>query len=367
MTHPSTEGLPGLDAKVRFLSSPAAHDACGPEGVQVVETHMSWVFLAGERVLKLKKPVRFPFLDFSTVADRALQCREEVRLNARLAPGVYLGVRALQWHAGAFALVVPERLPVPGETVDWLVLMRRLPAQRMLDRLIGAGDVARADLDALVDVLGGFYRGAAPLPVTAAHYAAHFHREQASNREVLLRPQFELRLAAQALDRLDLALQEHAALLRERCERQCIVEGHGDLRPEHVCLLRPPVVIDCIEFNPGLRQVDPFDEVAYLGLECDLAGAAWIGRHLLAGLSAQLRTRPSRRLMLLYTALRALLRSRLVMAHLLDPHPRSPDRWMPLAQRYVQRALDVLDELEGGPCGDHLEVAQGRGTSAPLT
>ncbi|CAM5798235.1 hypothetical protein RFUL19S_05203 [Rhizobacter fulvus] len=114
-------------------------------------------------------------------------------------------------------------------------------------------------------------------------------------------------------------------------------------------------------------QVDPFDEVAYLGLECDLAGAAWIGRHLLAGLSAQLRTRPSRRLMLLYTALRALLRSRLVMAHLLDPHPRSPDRWMPLAQRYVQRALDVLDELEGGPCGDHLEVAQGRGTSAPLT
>jgi uncharacterized protein len=338
--------LPDLDAKVRFLSSAAAHGA-GTEAVDVIETHMSWVFLAMDRVLKLKKPVRFPFLDFSTLADREFQCREEVRLNARLAPGVYLGVRALQWHAGAFALVAPEQLPAPGRTVDWLVLMRRLPQQRMLHRLIAQRQVVDADIDALVALLGRFYRGALTLPVTTAEYTARFHREQAANREVLLRPQFQLQQAKRALDRLDRALLHHEELLHERSALGRIVEGHGDLRPEHVCLLDPPIVIDCLEFNAQLRQVDPFDEVAYLGLECDLAGAPWIAPRLLAGLSAQLQERPSGALVHLYTAQRALVRARLAMAHLLDPQPRSPPKWAPLAQRCVQRALMALDDLEG--------------------
>ena len=335
-----------LEAKVRFLSSPAAHGGT-VRPIDVIETHMSWVFLAGDRVLKLKKPVRFPFLDFSTLADREFQCREEVRLNARLAPGVYLGVRALQWHAGAFALVAPEQLPAPGRTVDWLVLMRRLPEQRMLHRMIVEGRVVDADIDALVALLGRFYRSTLTLPVATAEYVARFHREQASNREVLLRPQFQLEQAGHALDRLDRALLKHEELLHQRSALGRIVEGHGDLRPEHVCLLDPPVVIDCLEFNAQLRQVDPFDEVAYLGLECDLAGAPWIGPRLLAGLSAQLDDRPSSALIHLYTAQRALLRARLAMAHLLDPQPRSPHKWAPLAQRCVQRALVALDDLDG--------------------
>jgi aminoglycoside phosphotransferase family enzyme len=340
------EPPPDLEAKVRFLSSPAAHGGA-VRPIDVIETHMSWVFLAGDQVLKLKKPVRFPFLDFSTLADRELQCREEVRLNARLAPGVYMGVRALQWHAGAFALVAPEQLPAPGRTVDWLVLMRRLPEQTMLHRLIAEGRVVDADVDALVALLGRFYRSALRLPMSSAEYVARFHREQAANREVLLRPQFRLQQADQALDRLDRALLDHEELLHQRCALGRIVEGHGDLRPEHVCLLDPPVVIDCLEFNAQLRQVDPFDEVAYLGFECDLAGASWIGPRLVAGLSTQLQERPSSALIHLYTAQRALLRARLAMAHLLDPQPRSPAKWAPLAQRCVQRALIALDDLEG--------------------
>jgi aminoglycoside phosphotransferase family enzyme len=338
--------LPDLEAKVRFLSSPAAHDIAMPI-VDVIETHMSWIFLAEDRVLKLKKPVRFPFLDFSTLAAREFQCHEEVRLNARLAPGVYLGLRALQWDRGTFALVAPERLPAPGQTVDWLVLMRRLPEQRMLDRLIAEGKVVQADIDALVARLGHFYRGASALPIATTEYVARFHREQASNREVMLRPQFQLRDASQVLDRLDRALTEHTELLHERCAFGRIVEGHGDLRPEHVCLLDPPVVIDCLEFNAQLRQVDPFDEVAFLGLECHLAGAPWIGPSLLAGLSAELDERPSTPLIHLYTAQRSLVRARLAMAHLLDPQPRVPQKWAPLAQRYIQHALAALDDLEG--------------------
>lgn len=181
------ETPPSLDAKLQFLRSPAAHGATRCD-VEVVETHMSWVFLAGDRVLKLKKPVRFPFLDFSTIAERELNCGEELRLNRRLAPGVYLGLLALQWHGGEFSLLPPERLPAPGRTVDWLVLMRRLPEQRMLHRLIAQGQIAPADIDKLVVLLGHFYRHAMTLPVQADEYVARFHREQASNREVMLRP-----------------------------------------------------------------------------------------------------------------------------------------------------------------------------------
>jgi uncharacterized protein len=353
------DDAPGLEAKVRFLQSSAAHGGT-TAAVQAIETHMSWVFLCGEQVLKLKKPVRFPFLDFSTLAARAQSCGEEVRLNRRLAPGVYLGLRALQWDGATFSLLAPEALPSAGATVDWLVLMRRLPEPRMLDRLIAAGRVTDADIGALVSRLGRFYRGALRLPMRGDQYAGHFQREQAANREVLLRPQFRMQHAEQALERLDRALVRHAELLYERCAQGRIVEGHGDLRPEHVWLTDPPVVIDCVEFNMALRRVDPFDELAFLGLECRLAGAAWIGPRLLAGLSAELDEQPPAALIHLYTAQRALLRARLAMAHLLDPDPRTPEKWPPLAQRYVVQAVAALDDLEGWcPLSDASALAQG--------
>jgi uncharacterized protein len=158
---------------------------------------------------------------------------------------------------------------------------------------------------------------------------------------VLLRPQFQLRDAAPTLARLDAALLRHAALLGARTGH--LVDGHGDLRPEHVWLLDPPVVIDCLEFNPALREVDPFEELSFLALECEMAGAPWIGTHLIASLAAALHERVSPALLHLYTARLALRRARLAMAHLLDPLPRAPQRWPPLAQRYVDRAASTLD------------------------
>lgn len=116
---PVTPGddTPDLATKLRFLRT------CADEPVQMIETHMSWLVLGPERVLKLKKPVRFPFLDFSTLALREVNARAELRLNRRLAPQIYLGLLALQWDSHDFSLVPEERLPAPGRTVDWLVLM----------------------------------------------------------------------------------------------------------------------------------------------------------------------------------------------------------------------------------------------------
>jgi aminoglycoside phosphotransferase family enzyme len=349
--------MPDIETKLKFLQTPEAYVEFG-QPLECIETHMSWVFLAGEQVFKLKKPVRFPFLDFTTLKSREFYCREEVRLNARLAPGVYLGLIALQWRDGLFTLVPEARLQpsaAAGETVDWLVWMRRLPSDQMLDHLIAAERVAPRDIDALIDVLSAFFRTAPAVDVSPNDYLARFQIEQASTREVLLRPQFQLRDAALAIDRLSVALLQGADLLLERVSRQRVLDGHGDLRPEHVCLLQPPVVIDCLEFNPQLRQVDPFDEIAYLSLECDMAGAPWIGERLTSGCAAILGDHPAPALMQLYTAHRAMLRARLALAHLLDSQPRMPQKWPPLAARYIARALVALDAFNAPTPHDSLQ------------
>lgn len=348
--------LPGLDEELRFLRSPSAYGA-GVARVRALQTHMSWLFFAGDCVYKLKKPVRHDFLDFSTPARREFYCREELRLNARLAPGVYLGLLALQWHGGRFTLLPAGAQGRVGDTVDWLVRMRRLDAKDMLDRRIRDGRVALADVDALLQRLVSFYRGQPAALVDPAAYHAGFLRQQAGNRAVLLGPKGGLPGSAAALDRLDAALLGLGPQLRERARASQVLEGHGDLRPEHVCLEHPPVVIDCLEFNAALRRVDPFDEIAYLALECEMAGAAWIGARLWQGCAAALPQPPPPALRWLYTAYRALLRARLVLAHLLDPAPRTPSRWAPLALRYIGRAQQALDAL------DALSTAPGTGPS----
>ena len=336
--------MPNIDTKLKFLLRPESYGE-PHRPVECLETHMSWVFMVGERVFKLKKPICLPLLDFTSVEARAHFCREEVRLNGRLAPGIYLDVIALQWCDGVFSLVNQAQLPAPGETVDWLVLMRRLPSQQMLPQMMADHKIRPHHIAGLVTVLGNFYRSAPAVPVSAIDYVNRFKDSQAANRELLLQPDFELPQAARAIDRLDIGMTPCAELMGERACEQRIVDGHGDLRPDHVCLLAPPVVIDCLEFNPHLRQVDPFDELSFLRMECDLADAPWFGAQLVAGVADALRDHPPAALLHFYAAHRALLRARLALSHLLDARPRTPQKWLPLARRYVERALLEIDSL----------------------
>ena len=328
-------------AKLHFLMSPDAHDGdCSPS--ELIETHMSWVVLHGERALKLKKPVRYPFLDFSTVDAREADAREELRLNRRLAPQVYLDVLALKWRDGQFALVPSHALPAPGTTVDWIVLMQRLPDESMLDRLVAHGAVQDWQIDLLAVTLAQFYRDAPRAEVCAEEHVARLQRELRTDREVLLEGRFGLDGALEVMDRLDDAAALHAGLLRQRVLEGRIVEGHGDLRPEHVCMLQPPVVIDCLAFDPALREQDPFDELAFLGMECALEGMPSIAPHLRERCEKALDDWPPPALHALYTARRAALRARLMAAHLLDAQPRTPERWLPRARRYLEAASRAL-------------------------
>src|SRR5665647_706364 len=141
---------PTLDAKVSFLSRPDAYRDVAGEVVRR-ETHMSWVFLVGDLVYKLKKPVRFPYLDFSTIARREAACRAELRLNRALAPDIYLDVLPLVDTGKGLSI------GGAGVPVDWLVVMKRLDEREMLDRRIAEPHVEITQLDRLVAVLAQFY------------------------------------------------------------------------------------------------------------------------------------------------------------------------------------------------------------------
>ena len=341
----SAQHEPSLTEKLGFLSQPTAYPH-SPAVVSIIETHMSYVFLADARVYKLKKPVRYPFLDFSTLSAREHNCREEVRLNRRLAPDIYLGVSALCFspsHGFSLSSHAPE-----SPVVDWLVEMRRLPAERMFDRLIRSRVIERTQTDALCAILARFYTNAQRSTLSSQGYYARFVHEQAINRDILTRAQFALDHDQTniVLDRLDALLHDNRDLFIARVDHGAIIDGHGDLRPEHICLTEPIAIFDCLEFNASLRQVDPYDEIAYLGVECAALGAQDIGDGILERFMTQMPDPPPARLIACYATWRATLRARLSIAHLPEPTPRQPAKWEPLARRYLAIAAHHLERAQ---------------------
>ena len=338
----STNGAgPTLDAKVSFLSRPDAYRP-SPGEVARRETHMSWVFLVGDRVYKLKKPVRFPYLDFSTLLRREAACRAELRLNRALAPDIYLDVVPLV-DTGAGLSIGGD-----GAPVDWLVVMQRLDERLMLDSLIAERRVDIVKLDRLVAALAQYYRSATPVFLAPAVHLADWKRSLAYNRRVLLDPRFGI--PAGLVRRIDRAqrrfLDLRGHLIAARLRHRRIVAGHGDLRPEHIWLGDTVRIIDCLEFNPRLRVVDPFDEVAYLSLECERLGAAWVEAFIEGRLKRMLRDGPVEELFTFYRCHRATLRARLAIAHLLEEHPRTPEKWPRLAASYLALAEKSARKLE---------------------
>jgi aminoglycoside phosphotransferase family enzyme len=323
-----------LARKLAFLARPQSYpDAV--ERVSAVETRVSWVFLAGSFAYKLKKPIRLPYLDFRRVDARRRDCANEVRLNRRLAPGIYLGVVALTRDAsGGLAL------GQDGPAVDWLVKMRRLPASGMLDCLIGRHAVPEPGLRELVLRLVRFYREAASVPWSPSFYVRRLIRDAEENAGELLIPDYALpapRVRAILATQLH-CLAEAAPRFEQRVRDGRVVEGHGDLRPEHICLEPGPYVIDCVEFKREFRQLDAVDELAFLAQECERLGDPEVGERILALYAACSGDTLDPALVSYYKSHRACLRAKIAAWHLRDPGVTDPGKWWKLANVYVDLA-----------------------------
>jgi len=327
-----------IEEKIAFLRQPDVYPD-RPKRVEVIETHMSWVFLTESLVYKLKKPVQYDFLDFSTLEARQKDCEREVGLNRRLAGQVYLGTVPLTRQGDG-----DLRLGGEGRVEDWLVQMRRLPADRMLDAAIRKGTVDGKDVQQISQVLTGFYRRSVPLPIRPAKYLRRFENDIQSNLMVLRDSRYALPTAQ--VERLAAAQRQFLAaqggLLEQRAREGRIIDAHGDLRPQHICLTAPPVIIDCLEFNREFRSLDPVDELAYLAMECDRLGAAPIGDKILhCYLEAANDPCPSE-LIGFYKVFRACLRAKIAVWHTVDHQVPDHQHWLGLARTYLDLAERYL-------------------------
>jgi aminoglycoside phosphotransferase family enzyme len=327
-----------LAAKVRFLSQPGAY-AGETASVEAVETHFAWVFLTDVHAYKLKKPIRFDRLDFSTLTARRWDCEEELRLNRRLAAGVYLAVVPLGRRGDGSLL-----LEGGGTPVDWLVKMVRLPSDRMLDHALKRGGVTGPDVRAVALHLAQFYRTQGVLDPGGKAYRRRLEGLVAANRDELSAADLGLPRVRALACRMLLLLERERAAIEARAAR--VVEGHGDLRPEHVCLCVPPCVIDCLEFDLDLRIVDPVEELAFLGLECARLGAAWIAPLLVDIYASETHDTVPALLTHLYTGLRAFNRAKVIAWHLRDPAVRDRADWRCVTLDYLTRAESALAHAE---------------------
>jgi len=303
---------------------------------------MSWVFMAGERVYKLKKPVRFPYLDFSTLERRTAACQAENTLNRRLAADVYLGVVPLIATPAGYAI------GGHGPVADWLVVMRRLDESQTLEAALGDRKVTQAQVHRLAAILGWFYSHASHVMISPESYLLSQHKAITTDRRVLLDPAFDLpRGSVERIADVQLRfLRQRSAQLAGRVHRRFIRDGHGDLRPQHIWLSGTFPIIDCLEFDAALRASDALDEIAFLHLECERLGGRWVGDILRHRLAIALSDNPDSGLFLYYRIGRAMLRARLSIAHLADTHPRTPEKWPRLTRTYLSLARRDAMRLE---------------------
>lgn len=269
---------------ISFLSEPGTYGA-GVRDVRRIETHISVVFLAGDRVFKLKKAVRYPYLDFSTLEKRRAACKAEIAVNRRAAPSIYRGVVALARAPGGGLA-----LGGAGEPVEWLVEMTRFDEDGLFDRLARAGALERHRIEELAEIVAGFHRDADRR--TDADSAANFAQTIAGNAasmELTVMHEEEPRgLASGAFDRGAIArlrelsearLASLRGLLHRRRDRGLVRRCHGDLHLGNICLIDGrPVLFDAIEFNEAFAVIDVLYDAAFLVMDLD-----HLGQRALAG------------------------------------------------------------------------------------
>jgi len=242
------------------------------DDVEVRETHISWVFLAGDRAFKVKKPLLLPYLDYRTPAQRLAMCREEVRLNRRLAPDVYFGVRSLVPRAGGGLTLSDADDPAAGE---YAVEMRRFDEADTLAARLSRGAAGRDDIARLGRRLALFHGDAA---AERRGDGAELVKRALDDTLATLRSQVapgqRPRLAAH--ERMAAAvLSSLWEQLDARGTRGSIRDGHGDLRLEHVVLEDDALaIVDCVEFAPGLRRIDVAADLAFPVMELHRLGRA---------------------------------------------------------------------------------------------
>ncbi|QEX14785.1 hypothetical protein FRZ44_00600 [Hypericibacter terrae] len=292
---------------IDFLADPASHGLPPGTPIERIDTHGASVFLAGDRAFKLKRAIRFAYLDFSTLALRERACRTELAVNRRTAPGIYLGLHKItRGPDGRFGF------DGDGEVVEWVVEMERFDQSLLFDRMAGEGRLTPALMQELTDIVWEFHQSLAP--VKTADGAARFARIMSGNLRELQQAAAEGVLASAAIDRVNRrseeALRSVAGLLDRRAADGFIRRGHGDLHLRNICLWQGrPTLFDAIEFSEELATIDRLYDLAFLLMDIEHRGARDLANRVFNRYFDRGETEEGRAALPLFMAVRAVIRA----------------------------------------------------------
>ena len=330
-----------------------------PGRVELKQTHISYVFIAGDFVYKVKKPVYFPFLDCMRLANRFRFCRDEVRLNARLSPRVYLEVFPIFKRGDSFVLG-SEVHTEHHNAVEYAVKMRRLPEDQMLDALLAAGRVDNRAIRAIAGRIAEFHANAPSTHGWNYGSAAAIWRsvvEDIAQDEAFI----DVTLSKDQFNTIDSFCRSfitaHWQPINDRAHGRRVRERHGDLRAEHICLLGDEIdVIDCLEFSERLRYGDVASEIAFLAMDLDRLGAPLLGDELVEAYAEAAGDEDLAMFVPFYKCYRACVRGKVESLRSVEREiaPAERDRarqlgsqYFELATRYARSAAPALIVLCG--------------------
>jgi aminoglycoside phosphotransferase family enzyme len=266
-----------LPSVVEALLKPKAYPHRPPK-IELVQTQMSFIFLTGEYVYKIKKPVNLGYLDYTTLEKRHFFCHQELELNRRLCPDAYLAlVPIVEEHDGL-------RVEAQGEAIEYAVKMRRLPQDRMMDVLLSRGQVTLEMVAKVAEKLVSFHHRAETSPEIAAFGRLEVIRRNCDENFAQTEKHIGLTILRAKYERIrnytDAFIKDNAVLFKKRVREGRVRDCHGDLHAAHVCFTDDICIYDCIEFNDRFRYCDVASEVAFLAMDLDRYQQAGLSRHL---------------------------------------------------------------------------------------
>jgi aminoglycoside phosphotransferase family enzyme len=248
------------------------------KNIQLAQTHISIVFIGDKFVYKIKKPVNFGFLDFSTLEKRKHYCKKEVELNSRFSDNVYLGVYPVTYNGKKYSI------DGDGETVDYAVKMRRLLDEDLLKSRFKKGTVSSNDIERIGKAIAEFHRKSGKseeidkfgnLKVIKFNTDENFQQTEEFIDESISKEQFN-----SLKTWTDLFYKENQKLFIERIKDHRIRDCHGDLHMEHICLTDPIIIFDCIEFNDRFRYSDTLSDIAFLLMDLEFNNGESLSKQL---------------------------------------------------------------------------------------
>jgi aminoglycoside phosphotransferase family enzyme len=330
-----------LSELVKALSDPAVYPEA-PQRVEVEQTQMSVVLLAGEYVYKVKKPVDLGYLDYTTLERRRFYCQREVELNRRLCPEAYLGVVAITESKGR---------PVwdgEGRPIEYAVKMRRLPRDAMMDVLLIDDRVTPQMITGVVQRLERFHREAETNPTISAFGSIETITRNTGENFEQTAPYIGRTISQEEYEHIreytEAFIERNAPLFRRRMDNGRIRDCHGDLHAAHICFTDNICIYDCIEFNDRFRYGDVASEVAFLAMDLDRYGRADLSQTFVDTYVKESKDEEMLTLLNFYKCYRAYVRGKVGGFKLDDPliSDEEKDKTLATAKRYFELAESYI-------------------------